>query len=129
MVTTTTYGDNDCLRDCELKIDDIESNDNVWLREIAKVNIKRTDGQGSSSRRPQSLQARPFELSLRLQRDLLIKIYEFTSFRDISRHLPGAQDTLARKYVRQLTTSDENGLKGTVEPLCVNGVNKHWVNA
>lgn len=40
------YGENDCLRDCELNIDDIESI-NVWLREIAKINVKRTDGQGS----------------------------------------------------------------------------------
>jgi hypothetical protein len=40
------YGENDCLRDCELNIDDIESI-NVWLREIAKIKIKRTDGQGS----------------------------------------------------------------------------------
>jgi len=40
------YGDNDCLRDCKLNIDDIESI-NVWLREIAKVDIKLTAGQGS----------------------------------------------------------------------------------
>ena len=40
------FGENDCLRDCELNIEDIESI-NVWLREIAKINIKRTDGQGS----------------------------------------------------------------------------------
>lgn len=40
------YGENDCLRDCELNIEDIESI-NVWLREIAKIDIKRTDGQGS----------------------------------------------------------------------------------
>ena len=40
------YGETDCLRDCELNIDDIESI-NVWLREIAKIDIKQTDGQGS----------------------------------------------------------------------------------
>ena len=40
------FGENDCLRESQLEIDNIESI-NLWLGEIAKINVKETDGQGS----------------------------------------------------------------------------------